>query len=112
LPERVLLLPTPLEYGLHQDKYDALRDELEGQGVLVRLLAPLESRGVPQNGEFYDLVIHVGEIAGVTLGTAKLMATVQGRLRDGGEPLTGSRRAKLYLPDGEERVFNLSEENS
>ena len=37
MPERVLLQPAQVEYGLHQAQYETLLDTLEGQGVLDRM---------------------------------------------------------------------------
>jgi hypothetical protein len=115
VPERVLLQPAPLEYGLHREQYDTLVEALEAQGVLVRVLARTERRSdLPGSGAppavLYDLVIHVGEIAGVILGTAKLMEMVRRGLR-GREGRRGElRRAKLYLANGEEHEFALDAE--
>jgi len=113
MPERVLLQPSPLEYGSHQEQYNALRDELEGQGILVRLLAPVQQGSVQRPaGEFYDLRIHVGEVAGAIVGTANLIAIVRRKLRGQKQPRAMPRRAKLYLPTGEEREFSLEERSS
>ena len=38
VPERVLLQPSSQEYGLHRQQYDALVEDLEAQGALVRVL--------------------------------------------------------------------------
>jgi hypothetical protein len=112
VPERVLLQPAPLEYALHQEQYERLVEELEAKGVLVRVLAPLDTGGIPAlspAGEFYDLVVHVGEVAGAALSTVDLIAMVRRRLRDDGPPRTGQRRVKLYLHSGEEYEFTLDE---
>ena len=107
MPERVLLQPSPLEYGSHQEQYDALRDELEGQGILVRLLAPVQQGSVQLSArEFCDLRIHVGAI----VGTANLIRIVRRKLRGQEQPRL-PRRAKLYLPTGEEHEFSLDEDN-
>lgn len=107
MPERVLLQPSPLEYGLHRAQYDALVDELEGQGVLVR---PVEGRSFPESdGKFYDLVIHVGEVAGAIVGTAHLIRIIRGRLC-GRQAHAMPRCAKLFLYDGEEHEFSLDED--
>ena len=52
-------------------------------------------------------MIHVGEIAGAILGTAKLIEIVRRRLRARGRPGGKRRRAKLHLANGEEHVFML-----
>ena len=114
MPERVLLQPAPLEYALHQGQYDRLVEELESKGVLVRMLAPLETGGVPSlppAGGNYDLVVHVGEVAGAILGTVELIALLQHRLREDEPPRT-ERRVKLYLHNGEEYEFRIEGEAS
>lgn len=113
MPERVLLQPAPLAYGLHHEQYDALVEELEAKGVLVRVLAPLEARGAPfpSVGKFYDLVVHVGEVAGAIVGTANLIGIVRRRLGGPKHHPDGRRRAKLYLYNGEEHEFALDEED-
>ena len=59
-------------------------------------------------GVLYDLTIHVGEVAGEIVGTAKLIETVRGRLR-GGEGAEEKRRAKIYFANGDEREFILGD---
>jgi hypothetical protein len=108
MPERVLLQPAPLEYELHHDRYDALVDELEAQGVLVRLLPPAEARSGAAPGEPYDLILHVGEVAGAIIGTANLIGIVRRCLHGYAQR---RRLAKLYLYNGEEREFSLDEED-
>ena len=114
MPERVLLQPARLEYGLHQEQYETLLDTLEGQGVLVRLLAPRMTEAIPsfpRGSEFYDLVVHVGEVAGATLGTANLIRLLRRELRDSAQRLPGPRLAKLYLQTGEVHEFDLDRED-
>ena len=38
MPLRILLRPSPLEYGRFREQYEALAEDLEGEGVLVRVL--------------------------------------------------------------------------
>ncbi len=108
MPERVLLQPSPQEYGLHRQQYDALVEDLEAEGVLVRVLPTVEEHVFPTSttGEFYDLVVHVGEVAGTIVGSAKLIEIMRRGLRDG-QP----RRGKVYLANGEEHEFILDAED-
>ena len=56
-------------------------------------------------GEFYDLLVHVGELAGTIIGSAKLIEIMRRGLRD------GQRRGKVYLANGEEYEFILDAED-
>ena len=106
MPDRVVLQPAPTEYGLHRRQYASLVQDLEAQGVRVRLLKPAEQSNLPTGAEVYDLVILVGEIAGAIVGTDKLIELICHRLRGGEHPLA-QRRAKMYLVDGGAREFSL-----
>lgn len=109
MPERVLLQPALREYGLYQRQYDALVKELETSGALVRLLAPVDARpDGPAADESYDLVLHLGEIAGAIIGTANLIGIVKRCLRGYGQR---RRWVKLYLFNGEEQEFSLDEDD-
>jgi hypothetical protein len=112
MPERVLLQPSPAEYGLHRRQYDALVEDLEAEGVLVRVVPAVEEHVFPTStvGEFYELVVHVGEVAGTIVGSAKLIEIVRDRLR-GRETRVEPRRGKIYLATGEEHEFILDAED-
>ena len=73
----------------------------------MRVLPALEEHVFPTStaGEFYDLVVHVGEVAGTIVGSAKLIEIMRRGLRD------GQRRGKVYLANGEEREFILDAED-
>ena len=115
VPNQILLQPAPIEYGVHRDQYDALIADLESEGVLVRVVAPVEERngGLPggvQQSEFYDLVIHVGEAVGALVRIGMLITMVQRRLHARREKRLEPRRAKLYLANGEEQVIDLGDD--
>jgi hypothetical protein len=71
VPLRILLRPGQLEYRRFHEQYEALAGDLEGEGVLVRLLpaadvhAPtaLPTSIWENEAEDYDLVIQVGSTA-------------------------------------------------
>jgi hypothetical protein len=112
MPNRIVIQPSVREYGSHREQYDTLVAELQTEDVLVRLVSSSEEPGAAsgsESGEPYDLVIHVGEVAGTILGPNTLIALVKERLRDPGA--VGKRRATLYLADGEKRVFVLGNED-
>jgi hypothetical protein len=113
LPERVLLQPSPAEYGLHRRQYDALVEDLEAEGVLVRVLPAVEEHVFPTStvGEFYDLVVHVGQVAGAIVGRPKLIEIVRRRLRGRESRRVEPRRGKVYLANGEEHEFILDAED-
>ena len=110
MPNRVLLQPAPLEYGLYRVQYKALIEDLETEGVLVRLLEPVQERGLPTVAQACDLVIQVGEVAGATVGIAKLVEIVRRRLRGQRSQRVEPRRARLYLDSGGLHEFSLDEE--
>jgi hypothetical protein len=47
VPLRILLRPNPPEYRLFREEYEALANDLEGEGVLVRLLPATEVHAFP-----------------------------------------------------------------
>jgi hypothetical protein len=106
VPQRILLQPASREYGLHREQYEAVAADLEGEGVLVRLL-PVT--GIPKAAdnaaELYDLAIQVGAFAGTIVSNAKLVEIVRGRLRGSEEQDGVQRRAKVYLANGEQHEF-------
>ena len=115
VPLQILLRPSPLEYRRFHKQYEALAGDLEGQGVLVRLLPAAEVHAhavlptsAAQNGaDDYDLLIQVGSSAGEIVGTARLVEFVQrGLRRPKGEGIA-PRRANVYLTDGERHDFLL-----
>jgi hypothetical protein len=114
VPNQVLLQPAPIEYGVHREQYDALISDLESEGVLVRVVAPVDERSGPPGGvqqsEFYDLVIHVGEAVGALVSIGMLITMVQRRLHARREKRLEPRRAKLYLANGEEHVIDLGDD--
>jgi hypothetical protein len=105
VPERVLLQPSSQEYSLHRQQYDALTEDLEAEGVLVRVLPTEHIFPTSTTGRFYDVIVHVGEVASTIVG-ATLIQTVRRRLRDG-QPRLG----KVYLANGEEHEFSLDSED-
>lgn len=105
MPERVLLQPSPQEYSLHRQQYDALIEDLEAEGVLVRVLPTEHVLPTSATGQFYDLIVQVGEVASTIVG-ATLIEIVRRRLRDG-QPRLG----KVYLANGEEHEFSLDAED-
>jgi hypothetical protein len=109
MPNRILIQPSAREYGSHRKQYETLAAELERKDVLVRIASPSEDRTAwaSEPGEVYDLVIHVGEVAGAILDASELIALVRERLHDPTD--VGKRRATLYLADGEKRVFGLGD---
>ncbi len=115
MPERVLIQPAPLEYGLYREQYDALIKDLEAEGVLVRVVPVGDAYDLPTSdfaaAETYDLVIQVGQVAGAIVGTPELIEIVRRRLRrlesQGAKP----RRAKIYLANGEEDEFIVDGED-
>jgi hypothetical protein len=111
VPQRVLLQPTPLEYGLYRQQYNALVEDLKAEGVLVRVLPAKEERGIGTAlGEVYDLVIQVGAVAGSIVSTAKLIASVRRRLRRHGNGGMG-RRGKIYQANGDVHEFVYRDED-
>ena len=116
MPLRILLRPNPSEYRLFREQYEALAEDLEGEGVLVRLLPAAEVHAhaalpvsIWEGGaEDYDLLIQLGSSAGEIVGTTRLVEFVRRRLRvheaPGGMAL---RRANIYLATGEEHEFRL-----
>jgi hypothetical protein len=113
VPERVLVQPSPAEYGLYRRQYDALVEDLEAEGVLVRVLPAVQEHVFPTStaGEFYDLVVHVGQVAGVIVGRAKLIEIVRLRLRGRESRRVEPRRGRVYLANGEEYDFILDAED-
>ncbi len=115
MPERVLIQPAPLEYGLYREQYDALIKDLEAEGVLVRVVPVGDAYDLPTSdfaaADTYDLVIQVGEVAGAIVGIPELIEIVRRRLRrlesQGAKP----RRAKIYLANGEEDEFIVDGED-
>jgi hypothetical protein len=116
VPQQILLQPAPREYDHYEEQYEALAADLEGAGVLVRVLPAVKAHGIPTDpienaAEFYDLTIQVGAFAGEIVGTAKLVETVRGRLRGGEGRDSEERRAKIYLANGDEYEFIFGEGN-
>jgi hypothetical protein len=114
VPRQVLVLPAPLEFGLYREQYETLAEDLEGEGVLVRVVPAGEERGLSRAdstnaAEHYDLQIQVGSSAGAIVGTAKLVEIVRRRLRDR-EGRGAERVAKIYLANGEELEFSFGGE--
>ena len=112
MPNRILIQPSVREYGAHREQYERLVAELLTEDVLVRIVAPSEEGDAAwgsEPGEAYDLVIHIGELAGTILDPSTLIALVKERLRDPGD--VAKRRATLYLADGEKRMFALGNED-
>ena len=112
MPQQVLLLPAALEYSLYREKYDALAEDLEGEGVLVRVVPAVEEGGVSTGistsaAEHYDLQIQVGSYAGAIVSTAKLVELVRHRLRGREGRAIEQRSAKIYLATGEEHEFSF-----
>jgi hypothetical protein len=115
VPLQILLRPKPPEYRLFREQYEALATDLEGEGVLVRLLpaaevhapAALQTRIWKSGAEDYDLVIQVGSSAGEIVGTARLVEFVQRRLRGYEGSGMALRRANIYLANGENHEFRL-----
>jgi hypothetical protein len=112
VPNRILIQPSVREYGSHREQYDTLVAELQTEDVLVRIVSPSEG-GDPawgnETGGAHALVIHVGEVAASVLDASTLIALVRERLRD--PVAVRTRRATLYLADGEKRVFALGSED-
>jgi hypothetical protein len=112
VPQRVLLQPTPLEYGLYRKQYDALVDDLEAEGVLVRVLPTKEERDIETTigAQVHDLVIQVGAVAGSIVSTAKLIEIVRHRLRghrNGGI----ERHGTIYHANGDVHEFVYRDED-
>ena len=112
MPQQVLLLPAALEYSLYREKYDALAEDLEGEGVLVRVVPAVEEGGLSTGistsaAEHYDLQIQVGSYAGAIVSTAKLVELVRHRLRGREGRAIAQRSAKIYLATGEEHEFSF-----
>ena len=115
MPLRILLRPGQLEYRRFHEQYEALAGDLEGEGVLVRLLPAADVHphaalptSIWENGaEDYDLVIQVGSTAGEIVGTARLVEFVQRRLRGHEGRGMAQRRANIYLASGEKHEFGL-----
>ena len=115
VPLRILLRPNPSEHRLFREQYEELAEDLEEEGVLVRLLPAAEVHArtavptsvVESTAEEYDLVIQVGSSAEEIVGTARLVELVQGRLRGLEGPGMTLRRANIYLANGEEHEFGL-----
>jgi hypothetical protein len=115
VPLRILLRPGQLEYRRFHEQYDALAGDLEGEGVLVRLIPAADVHahtalptGIWENGaEDYDLVIQVGSTAGEIVGTTRLVEFVQRRLRGHDGQGIAQRRANIYLASGEKHEFSL-----
>ena len=115
MPLRILLRPGKLEYSRFHEQYEALAEDLEGEGVLVRLLPAADVHAhaafptsIWEDGaEDYDLVIQVGSTAGEIVGTARLVELVQRRLRGLKGQRTAQRRANIYLANGEKHEFGL-----
>ena len=117
VPLRILLRPGQLEYRRFHGEYEALAGDLEGEGVLVRLLPAADVQahaalpaGIWENGaEDYDLVIQVGSTAGEIVGTGRLVELVQRRLRGHEGQGLARRRANIYLASGERHEFGLDD---
>lgn len=117
VPLRILLRPGQLEYRRFHGEYEALAGDLEGEGVLVRLLPAANVQahaalptGIWENGaEDYDLVIQVGSTAGEIVGTGRLVELVQRRLRGHEGQGLARRRANIYLASGEKHEFGLDD---
>ena len=115
MPLRILLRPAQLEYSRFHEQYEALAGDLEGEGVLVRLLPAAKLHGLAaiptslwENGAAdYDLVVQVGSTAGEIVGTARLVEFVQRRLRGHEGQGMAQRRANIYFATGEKYEFSL-----
>ena len=115
VPLRILLRPGQLEYKRFHEQYEALAGDLEGEGVLVRLLpiadvhahAALPTSMWENGAEDYDLLIQVGSTAGEIVSTARLVELAQRRLRGHEGQGPAQRRANIYLASGEKHVFDL-----
>ncbi len=105
-----------MEYGLHQDQYDALVRDLEAENVVVHIEHAREERSTPSShlpsaAEFYDLVIHAEKGAVAIVSIATLIEMVRRRLRARRQRRRiEPRRAVIYLPSGEEHVFTLDDD--
>jgi hypothetical protein len=118
VPLRILLRPNPPEYRLFREQYEALATDLEGEGVLVRLLPATEvfaQVALPTStwenvAQDYDLLIQVGSSAGEIVGTARLVELAQRRLRGHEGSGMALRRAHIYLANGENHEFRLGAE--
>jgi hypothetical protein len=115
VPLRILLRPRQHEFSRFHEQYEALAEDLEGEGVLVRVLPATDVQALAalptsifENGaEDYDLVIQVGSTAGEIVGTARLVELVQRRLRRHERQGMAQRRANIYLATGENHEFGL-----
>jgi hypothetical protein len=117
VPQRILLRPDAVEYRLNREQYEALAEDLEGEGVLVRVLPAAEERALSgassaSHGgeEKYDLLIQVGSTAGEIVGTAKLVEVVRRRLQGHeGRGTPSQRRAKIFVATGEQHDFSFGD---
>jgi cysteine synthase len=115
VPLRILVRPGQDQYSRFHEQYEALAEDLEGEGVLVRVLPAADAQAhvalppsIWENGaEDYDLVIQVGSTAGEIVGTARLVEFVQRRLRGHERQGMAQSRANIYFATGEKHEFGL-----
>src|SRR5438876_9931003 len=100
----VTLEPRFYELGPFGAQYEALLQDLEGQGILVAIEREVEERGageIPHTA--WDLAVHLGDDATTALLGA-IIAALLARLR--GKAWLGpnrgkARRVEIYGPRGE-----------
>jgi hypothetical protein len=113
VPLRILLRPNHQEHERFRDEYEALAQDLEGEGVLVRLLPVADQHSVPAGTspaeeQMYDLEIQVGSSAEEIVGTTRLIELVRRRLRGREKRAATLRRVKVFLASGEEHEFSFA----
>jgi hypothetical protein len=113
VPLRILLRPNQQEHERFRDEYEALAQDLEGEGVLVRLLPVADGHSAPAGTSpaeerRYDLEIQVGASAEEIVATTRLIELVRRRLRGREKRAATLRRAKVFLASGEEHEFSFA----
>jgi hypothetical protein len=108
--QRIVLEPSPMELGLYREQYDALVADLKSQGYEVEIVRPVEYRSVfPDPQTLYNLIVHVGPVAGAVVNTVALVALFLKHLR-GNSDKRPARRGCIDLPHGEKHEWDFPEE--
>ncbi len=105
VPAVIVVRPSPLEYGLHHDAYDAFVEGLRAKGLDARLEEPVERRSVGQEAlEVGVWLAEHGASAAVDLAVLEVIRRVAratiGRARQGRKQ-QAMRRLPIYDGDGE-----------
>lgn len=73
----IVITPSPMEFGLDRDMYDALVADLEAAGFDVRLEAPVERRGAIQHAGGDAVIQLLGDAAAIIAAVVTVTEAVR-----------------------------------